>query len=240
MPIYKAETIILKRRNQGESDRVLTLFTREYGLLSVIAKGSRKPKSKFSGHIELFTLSDALLVSGKTFQILNEMNTKDGIKKDLNLDEINSLHEMAEIIIKVLPEETPNLRAFETFSFVINSLGQIDHKLLKAYFEAQLLNSLGIYPELSTCLECGEKPEIVMFSKTSGGIYCLSCAKDHNVSESSVDIIKTFNFLINCDQNKVSRLKLDPGIVSELTSLVSDYLEQATMIELRSKKLGRC
>lgn len=53
--VYTTEGIILKRRNVGEADRTLTVFTKQYGKIRVIAKGVRKVSSRRAGHLEVFT-----------------------------------------------------------------------------------------------------------------------------------------------------------------------------------------
>jgi len=58
--------IILRRVNYGEADRILTLLTNNHGKISVIAKGSRKSKSKLAGGLELFCVSDITYIDGKS------------------------------------------------------------------------------------------------------------------------------------------------------------------------------
>ena len=61
---FRTQAIILKRRDFGEADRILTVFTPAYGKLDVIAKGARKPTSTKTGHVELFTRTDMLIHKG--------------------------------------------------------------------------------------------------------------------------------------------------------------------------------
>ena len=51
---YRTEAIVLRRSDFAEADRLLTLFSREYGKIRAIAKGARKPQSRKTGHVELF------------------------------------------------------------------------------------------------------------------------------------------------------------------------------------------
>jgi DNA repair protein RecO (recombination protein O) len=53
----RAEAVVLRRIDFGEADRLLTLYTREFGKLKAIAKGARKPQSRKTGHVELFMRS---------------------------------------------------------------------------------------------------------------------------------------------------------------------------------------
>jgi DNA repair protein RecO (recombination protein O) len=70
--VYVAEGIVLKRRNVGEADRILTVFTKKYGKIRVIAKGVRRITSRRAGHIEVFTRVILTLHSYKNMDIVTE------------------------------------------------------------------------------------------------------------------------------------------------------------------------
>src|SRR5258708_2535009 len=72
MPAYPATALVIHRLDLGEHDRVLTLFTRELGKLSAIAKGVRRATSRLSGATELFTSSRMLLATARTFDIVTQ------------------------------------------------------------------------------------------------------------------------------------------------------------------------
>ena len=61
---FRTQAIILSRRDFGESDRLLTLFTPARGKIRAIAKGARKPSAKVSGHVELSPRSDVMIHKG--------------------------------------------------------------------------------------------------------------------------------------------------------------------------------
>ena len=61
----RTEGVILKRRNFGEADRILTIYTRDYGKVICLAKGVRRPRSKKAGHLELGSWCKIFAVHGK-------------------------------------------------------------------------------------------------------------------------------------------------------------------------------
>ena len=69
---FRTQAIILSRRDFGEADRLLTLFTPARGKIRAIAKGARKPSAKVSGHVELFARSDCLIHRGRNLDILTQ------------------------------------------------------------------------------------------------------------------------------------------------------------------------
>ncbi|MGB9620610.1 MAG: DNA repair protein RecO, partial [Armatimonadota bacterium] len=69
--------IVLRRTDLGEKDRILTVFTRELGKLSAVAKGSRRPGSKLSGASESFACSKMMLASGRNMDVLTQAEVKE-------------------------------------------------------------------------------------------------------------------------------------------------------------------
>src|SRR5579862_3611183 len=72
MPTYTADSLVLHRLNLGENDRILTLYTREHGKLSAVAKGARRATSRLVGATELFTQARVLLATGRSLDILTQ------------------------------------------------------------------------------------------------------------------------------------------------------------------------
>ena len=69
---YRTEAIVIRRRDFAESDRLLTLYSREYGKISAIAKGARKPQSRKTGHVELFMRTKFLIAKAKDLDIATQ------------------------------------------------------------------------------------------------------------------------------------------------------------------------
>lgn len=117
--VYKTEAIILKRKNSGETDRILTLFSKQYGKMKVIAKGVRKTSSKRSPHLELFTYVDVVLHKGKIVDSVSEVNTREvfqGLRK--HLSRIHIAYYFTELIDRLLPEKQEHA---DIFSYLVES-----------------------------------------------------------------------------------------------------------------------
>src|SRR5688572_12551465 len=84
--VYKEEAIVLRRLSTGETDRILTLFSRDRGKLSAIAKGARGPRSRLAGATEPFTHFTGLLAQGQNLDVLTQAEVQNafmGLRKDL-------------------------------------------------------------------------------------------------------------------------------------------------------------
>ncbi len=77
MAVYHADAIVIRSQEYGESDRILTVFSREYGRIQVIAKGVRKPKSRQRGGTQLFTYADFLLYRGRSLDTVSQVSPKE-------------------------------------------------------------------------------------------------------------------------------------------------------------------
>lgn len=140
----KAEGIILRRRDLGEADRILTVFTYQKGKISVLAKGVRRITSRRSGNVELLNRVSLFLHQAKTFLILTEassLDTYQKIKEDLTLSAY-AFH-IIELTDKLTAEnqETPLL--YEDLKAVLEKLSKNPRQIFVRAFEVKILRNLG-------------------------------------------------------------------------------------------------
>jgi DNA repair protein RecO (recombination protein O) len=147
MRTIQVEGIILKRRNFGEADRIITVFTREFGKMQIKAKGVRKIASKRSSHIEPLNRSSLSLYKGHMFPILTEATTIESyadIKEDL--ERIGFAYHLCELVDGLCPE---NQEMGEVFTLLQNVLVKLssatDIPLIIHEFEVALLTVLGYW-----------------------------------------------------------------------------------------------
>jgi DNA repair protein RecO (recombination protein O) len=84
--VYKTEAVVLDRKDFGEADRLLTLYTPGMGKVRAIAKGARRTTSRLSGHIELFTHTSLFLAAGRNLDIVTQsqlIHSHERLREDL-------------------------------------------------------------------------------------------------------------------------------------------------------------
>ena len=141
---YKTEGIILKRTNYGEADRILTIFTKHYGKIRVMAKGVRKLSSRKAGSLELFNQSLLFLVKGKNMDLITEagvVNLFKNWRKDLS--KVALAYYFCELVDKLTPDNQPHPLVFELLRQAFLKLGVLPGSRLVREFEEKLLNELG-------------------------------------------------------------------------------------------------
>lgn len=140
----KVEGIILKRRNLGEADRILTVFTLQKGKISVLAKGVRRITSRRAGNVELLNRVSMYLHQAKTFLILTEaisLDTYQKLKEDLILSTY-AFH-IIELIYKLTAENQENRILYTELVEVLQRLSRNPRQILVRAFEVKVLTNLG-------------------------------------------------------------------------------------------------
>lgn len=148
MRSYKTEGIIIKRKNFGEADRILTVFTKNHGKIKIVAKGVRKISSRRSSHVELLNQSILTIHDGK-IPILTEAETIKHysiLKNDLK--KCGFAFYICELIDGLLAEHQENCAVFSLTQDVLARL-QTDPAPWKliSKFEGDLLTNLGFWPK---------------------------------------------------------------------------------------------
>lgn len=149
MRTYKTEGIIIKRRNIGEADRLLTVFSKKNGKVHVKAVGVRKITSRRSPHTELLNLSRFTLYQGRGMPIVTEVETViDFSPLKENLTKIGFAYHICELIDGLCPENQENNSVFTLLHNTLRRLakeGDID--AIVHDFEIELLTLLGFWPK---------------------------------------------------------------------------------------------
>lgn len=141
---FKTEGIILKRRNFGEADRILTVFTPYKGKITVLGKGVRRIASRRAGNVELLNRVLIYLHQGRGMPILTEavsLNTFQKIKEDLTLSTY-AFH-IIELVDKLTAENQENRILYEHLVEVLKRLEKNPRQILVRAFEAKILSNLG-------------------------------------------------------------------------------------------------
>lgn len=147
MRTHTVQGIILKRKNVGEADRILTVFTREKGKIQIKAKGVRKIASKRASHIEPLNKASLSIYKGSGMPVLTEAAAIEYftiLKEDLT--KLGFAYHICELVDGLCPEEQENSRVFDMLEEILHqlSLSEKNVELIHA-FEVELLTVLGYW-----------------------------------------------------------------------------------------------
>ncbi|MCE5329257.1 DNA repair protein RecO [bacterium] len=191
MATYKAKSIVLKSYRLGEVDKIVKLFSMEYGIISAVAKGAYNFKSRFSGRLELYNIIDCEMSEGKNLDIVSQAEIIE-VFKNISSDffKFGISQAVGEIILKTQSERSPSTSIFRLLYVTlkeINKCNPEDNATLKKillFFIARILKIMGYVPLFDSCSICGRKlhdKEIrndtgnLIFSIVYGGTICKKC-----------------------------------------------------------------
>lgn len=142
----KTEGIVLARKNFGEADRIITFFTKDFGKVSVLGKGVRRPRSKKAGHLELGNWCKIFTAQGKNLNLLCEIETIKAFGiKDFSFDNANKIYHFLEIVKITTADNQRHYRLFCLLADFLKKINEEDFDLVSSCFKIKLLSSLGFF-----------------------------------------------------------------------------------------------
>jgi DNA repair protein RecO (recombination protein O) len=146
---YTSEGIVLTRRNFGEADRILSIYSKDHGRVSLIAKGVRRPTSRKRGHIEVFNLVKFQAVIGHGLDMMTEAEVVDDFKSIRgSLKKVSLAYYLMEVVGRITHEGESNIELFNLLSSTLIQLQTATElKSLRLDFVLKLLTLLGYWPK---------------------------------------------------------------------------------------------
>lgn len=237
--LEKVEGIILRDRDYGESSKILDLLCKEHGMISVLAKGCKKPKNALSnvcskltyGIFTIYYKEDKL----STLTSVDILNNLIEVRKDMF--KIGYVSYLMELTYQVL-KQTSNTNIEEIYNIFISSILKINEDyspvVIKNIVEMKYLMYLGVFPTLDKCSICGRTDNIVTVSSDSNGLLCKSCRKDEIIVK--LDTIKYLRMYNYIDISKITKLNINIDTVKEIDKFLNDYYDKHTGLYFATKK----
>jgi len=246
MPICKTDAITLSRHDYSESSQVVTLFTRDFGTVRVIAKGAKRPKSLLEGAHDLLSYCEVVYYQrtrGTGLQTLAERKLLEDFRPlRAELRRAYAASYASELVNELCPEGEPNREVFALFLETLRRLATGEAPdVLVARFELQLYRLLGYAPELSQCAAC-RKPvrgrRTLRFSPLKGGALCADCVgQDPSAPPMTAGALSAMRMLASSEALLPGRLKLPRGTLAEIRSALN---AQVCAIFEREPRTLRC
>lgn len=234
--IKKIEGIIIRETSYGESSKIINIFTKEYGIIGVMAKGAKSLKSKlrnFScpftyGYFHVYYKEDKLSILIEC-EIIDELKE---IKKDLTL--LSYMNYITELATQIYKQNND----VAIYSYLISTLIKINLKMdplvLTNILEIKLLDYLGVSLKLDGCIRCGNNKNIVTINETEGGFICKNCVKNEPIYNEKIIKMLRMYYLIEIDS--ITSLNISVEVKEAINRFLNNYYEQYTGLYLDSKK----
>lgn len=194
--LYKTEGIVLKSMEYQEADKIVTIYTKDYGKITAIAKGVRKTKSKFGSSLEILTYSIFLFYKGRNLDIVSQTEILESFFSTCKeVIKFAFAANCVEIVNKLTEEREINIGLFNLLKEVLHYLRRTnDPKLLALSFKWQTMSILGYRPSLNHCCKCNksiEDQKEMYFNVREGGLVCNNC-----IAEDKEECIKVYLYFV--------------------------------------------
>lgn len=237
---FHTPVLVLRRRDFGESDRLLTVLTPHHGRREVIAKGARKPNSTRTGQVELYTRVDMLVNTGRDLDIAAQTVMREPylmLREDLQRGAYAAY--VSELLIRFTGDEDHQPAAL--FALLDATYARLcqhrDPRLVVRYYELRLLDVVGFMPELNECVVSRDpvKPRDQFFSYADGGV--VSPEQLHhsrNLVPLSLDALKVLRFFQRSAYDEIQQLTISESLHRELERIMHGYLTHLLERRLQS------
>ncbi|MEW6456943.1 MAG: DNA repair protein RecO [Acidobacteriota bacterium] len=180
MSIQSSEAIVLRSFNFAELDKIVVLFTKEKGIIRVIAKGAKKFKNRFGSSLEPMSYIKIVYYEKETRDLL-VLKTADLIESFFEIqkdfDTIKGLSYISEVIEGFIPHHLKEDLVFRLLLSILRALkNEVPLPLILRYFEGWILKLSGFLPNFTKCRNCKTLIEEGWLSQKMDGIYCSGCS----------------------------------------------------------------
>ncbi len=220
--LKKDQAVCLRKVDYSETSQIVTLFTRDSGKLSAIAKGAKRPKSAFDGPIESFAFGDIVFAQSHTDKLstLTEFQQKPVFmnlrKKLFNL---NCALFAAELLDSFTSDGDRHAELFDSFIRFLNDVQNTENDFnslgLLILFQLALLNEVGTRPVLNSCTNCKvsftDKWNKTYFSSLANGLVCQDCeqafADKIKLSENCARCLSNLKLITSADKKTLDEME---------------------------------
>jgi DNA repair protein RecO (recombination protein O) len=237
--LYRDTGVVLRVQKLGEADRIITLITRRHGKVRAVAKGVRRTSSRFGARLEPFCHVDAQFYTGRSLDIVTQVQTVDAFAQGLVGDypRYTVACAILETADKLVTEEgEPAMKLYLLVAGALRSLsgGKRDAMLVLDAFLLRAMAFAGWEPAIMECARCGRPGPHRAFSVPVGGSVCPGCRPPGSVSpaEESLQLLAAL-----LDGNWDMADGSGPAARREVSGLVAAHLQWHLERQLRSLPL---
>ena len=240
MPLYRTDGIVLRTQDLGEHDRIVTLYTRDLGKLSAVARGARRVRSRFGGALELFTWGDAVGFEreGRSLLRLDQFDIRRsfrGLREDLT--RLGQGARMLEALARLTAERDPQPACFALLLRGLRALETYPAARVQLAFTLRLLDLLGHRPRLDRCGGCGATVATtgIVFDPTEGRVRCAAC-RGPGAEGLSPRVLGVLRGLQAANWEGRLRARIPAAVEHEAAQVLDGYLAALSGATLRSPR----
>ncbi len=177
--LYRDQGVVLRTIKLGETDRIVTILTQGHGKIRAVAKGVRKPGSRFGARLEPTSHVALQVYRGRELDIVTQTETIDSNRAFReHYGCLTHAVSMLEATDQVAQEREANPALYRMLVGALRTLAEHPNPLVSAAFFWKLLSLEGFHPLLDMCARCGDDAgPFTAFDLDEGGVLCEACGK---------------------------------------------------------------
>jgi DNA repair protein RecO (recombination protein O) len=226
----KSTAIVLRLVDFSETSVVATLFTEDFGKITALAKGARRPKGPFEAALDLLAVCRIVFIhkSSDALDLLTEAKLERRFRAATrNLSHLYAGYYVAELLKELTEDGDPHPRLFQAANQILTELNDAcDPARVVLRFEMIALHEAGHLPTFDRCAGCGEELKLegrIAFGQLAGGVLCGSCRMgQRQVVSVSAGVIRAFQCFSD-PSDSWRRMELDRSLRGELRGVLNRY-----------------
>lgn len=228
--------IVLGEMHYQESSKILTVLTKEYGIISILSKGCRKYTNKLNA------VSNSLIVGKFHFRY-----KKDKLMTLIEADAIDALsyvkNDFTNItyvsyvtkLTKLISQNSYDQEIFDLYMEYLDKIKKgIDIRVLTIIIELKYLTYLGIKPITNMCYCCNSDNDIVTISVDNYGVVCKNCVKDEFIFD--IKVVKLIDIFLNVEFKNIDKLTISDEIIKQLNKFIESYYDKHSGLYISKNK----
>lgn len=237
--LQRVEGIVIRTNDYGETNKIVTLYTKENGKVAVMARGAKRPKSRFASSAQLFVYGIFVYQSSKGMGSLNQADIIDSfkvIRSDLMLTAYAAF--VVELLDKLTEDKKPSGSLFDLLQQTLTYMNEgLDPEILTRIFEMKMLYVAGVAPILDRCSLCGNPESDFVFSLKHAGLLCHQCKlEDPYHRTASKRILQLLRLFQQMNINRLGNINVKTETKEQLKEIISAYYDEFVGVHLKSKR----
>lgn len=236
MATVKVQGLVIKQTPFGESNRILTIFTKEYGIIKACVYGAKSVRSKIGAAAQFLCYGNYILnKTGKELMtVLSCEATESFFSIQEDIVKLSLCVYMCDLVYTLINTDSPDENIL---SLLLNSVYALSKKnipteTVRAVFELKAMAYAGYMPNISCC-GCGDVHSICAFSAKNGGIVCTHCMQNGDISINS-GVYHALAYILNSEPKKMFSFNATPEIMKTISKIAESYVTEYTEKKLSS------
>ena len=237
--IEKTEGIVIRTLNYGETNKIITVLTPNFGKIGLMARGAKKAKSKLSSASQLFYHGHFLFQKGRGLGVLHQADSIHPfrhIKEDIV--QMAYAAYIVELTDKIIEE---NMASSSLYKMLLNIFKKMDEgvpaDILAIIYEVKVLPLAGLAANVDQCVHCGDRERPFFFTMSGGGYLCRNCQTlDPYSIPMTPEVSKLLTLFKHVPVDRLGSLSVKKQNIIQLKRILQEYYQQNAGLQLKSRR----